>query len=82
MTEYPTLNLNEPVIDKVKIIKVGFVSTLPDGHAVVHDWGFTGAATEENYTVGQLQKISEDFYGDMLETYQGRTRILGEIPQR
>jgi len=66
----------EPVTDKVKITNVGFVSMLPGGDPLVHEWEFTAATTEEgeSYTVGQLKKISEDFFGDWLEYYRGQSK--------
>ncbi|MCJ7828625.1 MAG: hypothetical protein MUP81_02660 [Dehalococcoidia bacterium] len=71
MSEHTTLNLSsEPLVSEMKITKVGFVSTLPNGNTLVHDWGFTHVDTHDGYTVGDLQKISEDFYGGMLETYR------------
>lgn len=63
---------NETAVSKVKITKVGFVRRMPDGNPLIHGWHFTHIATEEgeDFTPKQLRKISEDFYGDMLESYE------------
>lgn len=58
---------NDTPIPKAKITKVGFVSMLPDGNPLIHEWEFTRFA--KGYTVDDLREISKDFYGDYLRHY-------------